>query len=92
MLSREKNPPIDTITNLGLVPILIRFLDDFENYAVQFEAAWALTNIASGSCDQTRTVISQGAIPEFIALFKSKHVNVAEQAVWALGNIAVRLS
>lgn len=30
MLSREKNPPIDTVINLGLVPILIKFLDDFE--------------------------------------------------------------
>jgi importin subunit alpha-1/8 len=30
MSSKEKNPPIDTIINMGLVPILIKFLDDFE--------------------------------------------------------------
>lgn len=28
MLSRERNPPIDTVINIGLVPILINFLDD----------------------------------------------------------------
>lgn len=30
MLSREKNPPIDVVINTGLVPVLIKFLDDFE--------------------------------------------------------------
>ena len=30
MLSRERNPPIDTIIEMGLVPQLIHFLDNFD--------------------------------------------------------------
>ena len=29
-----------------------------------------------------------GAVPPFVKLLRSVHPNVAEQAVWALGNIA----
>jgi len=98
MLSKEKNPPIEQVINAGLVPELVRFLDD--QYAtvlelgdsgrssLQFEAAWALTNIASGSSEQTQCVVAAGGIPYFINLLRSKDGNVCEQAVWALGNIA----
>ncbi|KAI4496543.1 hypothetical protein M0804_000353 [Polistes exclamans] len=88
MLSREKNPPIDSMINLGIVPQCIRFLDYHHNPALQFEASWALTNVASGTSEQTYVVVKNGAIPKLINLLKSNSSNVAEQAVWALGNIA----
>ncbi|CAH1101807.1 unnamed protein product [Psylliodes chrysocephalus] len=88
ILSREKTPPIDHMIRLGVVPRCVEFLTKAHNPALQFEACWALTNIASGSSDQTAAVVQEGAIPRLQALLSSPRIDVAEQAVWALGNIA----
>eukprot|EP00121_Abeoforma_whisleri_P012078 Awhi_evm1s11150 len=87
-LSSERNPPIDQAVQCGGVPILVEFLKKDEAPLLQFEAAWALTNIASGTSEQCETVAEQGAMPEFIRLLMSPHLNVRDQCIWALGNIA----
>lgn len=88
LLSIERSPPIEEVISAGVVPIFVAFLNDHAHPQLQFEAAWALTNIASGSSDQTRVVIDQGAVPIFVSLLNSQNDDVREQAVWALGNIA----
>lgn len=87
LLSSDRNPPIDDLIACGMLPTLVNCLDRSENSTLQFEAAWALTNIASGSSEQTYKVVSSGAVPKFLNLLTSPHQNVCEQAVWALGNI-----
>uniref|UniRef100_A0A1X7VS74 Importin subunit alpha n=1 Tax=Amphimedon queenslandica TaxID=400682 RepID=A0A1X7VS74_AMPQE len=64
ILSKGRNPPIDELISVGLVPVLVECLRH-EHPTLQFEAAWALTNIASGSSEQTATVVFCGDGPKF---------------------------
>jgi importin subunit alpha-6/7 len=88
MLSVERDPPIQQCIDAGLVPAFINYLQAHEYPKLQFEAAWALTNIASGSTEQTHFVIRSGAVPLLIQLLMSQDVQVREQAIWAIGNIS----
>lgn len=47
-----------------------------------------MTNIASGTSENTVSIVNEGAVPLLINLLKSSDIRVMEQAVWALGNIA----
>jgi len=92
LLSSDRNPPIDALIHSGILPVLVGCLQAgclsaTDHPSLQFEAAWALTNIASGTSQQTQAVVAAGAVPLFLELLNSPHQNVCEQAVWALGNI-----
>lgn len=88
LMSQSENPPIDRIIASGLVPVFINFLYREDSPELQFEAAWVLSNVAGGNSEQTRTVISYGAVPMLIRTLQTAGVDVQEQSVWALSNIS----
>ncbi len=75
------------VLNSGALPILIRCLSRHYNHDLQFEAAWALTNLACGNTQQTSQIVEAGAIPSLLRLLKSPSLKVAEQSIWTFGNI-----
>lgn len=100
LLSIPDNPPIDEVISAGLVPAFVELLatplcgvelvpaDQKQALDMSFEAAWCLTNIASGTTNHCRIVVDAGAVPPLLGLLSSPSVETREQAVWCISNIA----
>ena len=86
-LSVGESPPIREILQTNILPKIIAYLGRHDNYHLQFEAAWILTNIASGETEHTKHVLEHNGVTPLIALLDTPHEDVKEQVAWALGNI-----
>ena len=86
LLSRQEQPPAADVIKAGLVPLLVAELGLVNEEKTQFEAAWALTNIAS--TEHTRVIVQHGAVPYLVKLMMSKNPDIREQSLWCLGNVS----
>lgn len=87
LLSAERNPPVEQVIRAGAMPYLVAFLSNDTYPTLQFEAAWAITNVAS--TNHTAFVANEdNAISQLVRLLTSTSPQVREQVVWAVGNIA----
>jgi len=77
---------------MGLVPYFVEALKADDCPILQLEAAWALTNVSAGTCDDTKVVIENGALPLLVEFTTKQSVDLKEQALWAIGNIAAEKS
>ncbi|PIO69798.1 Armadillo/beta-catenin-like repeat protein [Teladorsagia circumcincta] len=97
MLSSDRNPPIDDLISSDILPILVNCLVS-DDVNLQFEAAWALTNIASGTSEQTQAVVNlcrskdppptpeivKTILPALVLLIHHDDPNILVDTVWAL--------
>jgi hypothetical protein len=74
------DPPVQQVLALNILHRVVHFLAS-ESPELQLEAAWTLTNIASGSSSETRAVVDADAVRHLVALLRSPHNQMREQAV-----------
>lgn len=87
LLSFQTDPPIQEMIDIGIVPELIQLLKD-SPAEFQYEALWCLTNIATGTTDQSNSIVVKGGIPSIMVLMDSNIEELKNQAVWTIGNLA----
>jgi len=98
-LSIDVNPPIQDIISSGIVPRFVELLDKdfYAKYGesasalsakCRLEAAWVITNIASGNSEQTQYVVNVGAVPLLVKMIVEDDEGILDQSIWALANIS----
>ncbi|KAL3531909.1 hypothetical protein ACH5RR_005430 [Cinchona calisaya] len=87
LLSRSEFPPIEAAIKAGAIPLLVQCLSFGSPEEQLLEAAWCMTNIATGKPEETKALLP--ALPLLIAhLGEKSSLPVAEQCAWAVGNVA----
>ncbi len=90
LISIATNPPIDLVTERpDVMARMVEALGPHHDTRLIYESAWAISNIASGSEEQTSAIVKAGCIEPLVELLMLELApEVTEQALWALGNVA----
>lgn len=87
-LVSQMNPSIDIIMDSGAISLIISCLSFDDSPQIQYEAAWTITNICTGSHSYIETIIEKGGLKGLTHMLLSNIDEVKEQALWGIGNIA----
>ena len=88
-VSVESSPPISEVVATGCLPRVVHLLNTSTAEELKFEAAWVITNIASGTSEHCLQVVNTGGLKAFVNIMKTTtSENLMEQVIWGLGNIA----
>ena len=79
------DPPIQMILEAGFLEKIIVSLHSASD-ATKSDAIWCLTNIATGTQQQTKQVLH--AVPILLQIISGNCVLLSEQACWTIGNVA----
>ena len=71
---------VNKVIHAGLVPTLVSKLDD-KLLQMRLEACWALTNIASGTSEQSYAVFKAGALPKMVRLLNEDDDELVDQVL-----------
>lgn len=88
LLDGAHPPPLDDVLHADFVPRLLQLSQQADRQNLQFVALWVLTNLTSGTPEQTRAVVDCGAVDIFERLLESPAAQIQEQASSILANIA----
>ena len=93
VLSAAEHPPIDEVLSLNNGTILehvVQLFGKTDNAILRFEAAWFITNVASGTTQHCVELMNTGACDLLLkyAADQQSSIDLRDQCVWALGNIA----
>lgn len=87
LLTLPNDPMIQEVIDKSIVFALVNTLDHKLPEFV-YEAITCICAITSGNADQVKSVTIKGAHKKMIALCDSPFIEIQEQAIWGVGNLA----
>ena len=79
----NEHPPIKPLIETNICSFISELLDSHYTAftKLQHEAAWILSNIASGDKEDTAYIVKLGCIPKFINLIRHNNDDISEQVL-----------